>query len=145
VRETSVGSDGAKPHEIVRSLVLPLLLGSCVSAGIPDWIDRIPQDPAYLYAVGTYHGALDPADNRSLALDNARRGLALSMKARVVLLSESERSLSHQRWASAALVSSDQVLQHSQEVAAWKDWDGLYGPRGAYWVLIRIPKTLADG
>lgn len=106
----------------------------------PAWIDKPPVDSTYLYAVGTYWGSLNPADNEKNAIADATTRLAQAIRTRVQSLQSvksDEGSVSAQ---GTALLEADGQVQNAQHLETWRDVDGLRGRSGSVWVLLRVER-----
>ncbi|MHC4472103.1 MAG: hypothetical protein ACYTDY_10330 [Planctomycetota bacterium] len=104
----------------------------------PDWIENIPLESEYVYAVGSYHGALYREDNRKHAVKDARGALAQNLKARIRSTSKQKDFTSSGRTSTETRVDTDYVVKNSEEVASWTDIVGRISTRGTVWILMRV-------
>jgi hypothetical protein len=120
-----------------------LLLWACGSVdenAPPAWIDSPPQERAFIYAVGSYVGALYVEDNLSYALDRARGSLSKAIRSHVIADTMVRETETSSRMQSDVKVSTDHHLEKAEHVETWTDRSGERGRPGTVWVLIRVPR-----
>ncbi len=125
-----------------------LAFGSLVASGCqttvyepPAWINNPPIDAGFFYGIGSYVGALHPEDNQGYAMEQARGMLSRNMQSRVINNTNMRDTEASSTIRSETLVSTDYVLQNSELVSTWVDYQGRTGRRGTVWVLLRIPRN----
>jgi hypothetical protein len=134
---------GVVPLGSALSLVLGLAACSITGPGpapAPSWIDTPPQADGYVYAVGEFVGALHPEDNPTYAVKKARAELADRLKFRVQSTSEVRVRDDDTRFRSDTRIESTADIKNVELIEMWTDFDGVKGPKGQVFVLVRAPK-----
>lgn len=98
-------------------------------------------DDAFIYGIGSYVGALHREDNQGYAMENARAMLSRNLRSRVINATNVRETEATSEISSETLVSTDHVLQNSELVSTWVDYQGRMGKRGTVWVLMRIARS----
>src|SRR5690606_21424165 len=105
----------------------------------PSWINAPPVENGYLYAIGHFHGALFPEDNLKYALEDARAKLADRLRAYIESASEVRIRGESERFSSDTRIETRGEVKNIEHIATWRDVDGVFGPKGQEWVLVRAP------
>lgn len=116
----------------------------------PGWVENVPTDAAYLYAVGICPptwGGLE--DQRQQAAARARAAIARAIRTEIKatsLMSESEgggggATESSYSMESNVLADTEALVEKCEETSMWTDQSGSMGfPRTIY-VLVRCPRS----
>jgi len=114
------------------------------SASIPDWLDAVPKDNKYFYAVGISGQTRQAKNAWDQAILRARAELGKTIITHVTsqdLIISSTRG-EYARQVIKAL--SDTELNFTEVTERWWDRLGNYGPANYYYVLVRLEKKRAE-
>jgi hypothetical protein len=114
------------------------------SASIPDWLDAVPKDNKYFYAVGISGQTRQAKNAWDQAILRARAELGKTIITHVTsqdLIISSTRG-EYARQVIKAL--SDTELNFTEVTERWWDRLGNYGPANHYYVLVRLEKKRAE-
>ena len=127
-------------------LVLLLSTASCRSAPepAPGWLESIPQDRDYYYAVGISGPTPRISNAWDQAVKRARAELGRMMISHVRSDDISISTSSGQYVREIVSILSDAELNYTEVTERWVDRSGVYGPPDHLYVLIRIEKRRAE-
>ena len=113
------------------------------STEIPGWLDSIPADDRYFYAVGISGPRRNVKDAWNQAAHRARAELG-----RTIITQVSSKDLvitTHRNEYSKQVIEaiSDTELHFTEIIARWYDPNGEYGPPKYYYVLVRMDRKEA--
>ena len=114
------------------------------SGSIPDWLDAVPKDNKYFYAVGISGQTRQAKNAWDQAILRARAELGKTIITHVTsqdLIISSTRG-EYARQVIKAL--SDTELNFTEVTERWWDRLGNYGPANYYYVLVRLEKKRAE-
>ena len=130
-------------------ILLLILFLSCstspepVVESIPEWVESIPQDNAYYFALGV-SGPLPRANEAwEQAIRRARAELGRLIISHV---SSSDAIIASSRGEyvqQIVEILSDTELNYTEVIERWFDKSGAYGFREHYYVLVRMEKKTA--
>lgn len=130
-------------RSIVVSFLVLLVGGSCSSPEpieVPAWIDNPPTAERHIYATGTYWGSLNPADNEKNAVADGQKNLGRALQSQVDSVTQLRDRGSDRVGRGDSTVSSKVTVANMELISTWRDVDGVRGPRGCVWVLVRTEK-----
>ena len=87
----------------------------------PEWIDTLPEENGYYFAVGMSEPWYDPLGGMRAAEVNARKSLAQTIKVQILsndVFFESLRGVSINRYA---LITTNEILTHTELYDLWED------------------------
>ena len=110
----------------------------------PGWLESIPKDQTYYYAVGISGPTPRVADAWDQAIRRARAELG-----RVIISHVTSKdtiiSTSNGKYVTQIVkILSDSELNYTEVIERWADKSGLYGPPGHFYVLVRMEKVRAE-
>ena len=101
-------------------------------SAVPGWLQKLPQQPGYTYAIGRNFAGAHPKNAWTEAEHNARTNLALGIKSHT-----SHRSqFVHRKFTSNTVTETDLTLTGIETIARWYNTEN----RNCY-VLVRVPVT----
>jgi hypothetical protein len=115
----------------------------------PDWIEHLPTDDGFLYAVGVSGPTFFPDDGIRYASEKGRAQLAFTISSHVTAASLSVETTSGSLADSASVVDAthdytDSIVRFSEVLSIWVDKSGNYsGAPGTTYALVRIRKSSA--
>ena len=136
-------------------LILPIFLFVFIAMGcktspkpktsdIPSWLNAIPDDPQYFYAVGISGQTRKVTDAWNQAIQRARAELGKTIITHVsshdLVITSNRGEYSKQLLE----VLSDTELNFTEVIERWFDPIGSYGPPNHYYVLVRLEKKRAE-
>lgn len=110
----------------------------------PGWLDSIPQDKNYYYAVGISGPTPRISNAWDQAIKRARAELGRMIVSHVRSDDISVTTSSGQYVKEIVSILSDAELNYTEVIERWVDRSGVYGPRNHFYVLIRIEKRRAE-
>jgi hypothetical protein len=137
------------------SLSLVVLLFTVIDSGcatrpqtqpgfIPDWLNEMPRDDKYFYAIGVSGQTRKVKDAWDQAILRARAELGKTIithvTSRDLIIATSHREYTRQ----LIEVLSDTELNFTEVIERWCDRIGSYGPPNHYYVLVRLEKLRAE-
>lgn len=110
----------------------------------PGWLESVPQDGTYYYAVGVS----GPTPRVSVAWDQAIERARAEL-GRMVISHISSRgtiisSSSGEYVREIVKILSDTELNYTEVIGRWSDRSGAYGPLDHFYVLVRMEKGRAE-
>jgi hypothetical protein len=125
------------------SLLASFVGGSCSatrSVEIPTWIDTPPTTDSHLYATGNFWGSLNPADNEKNAVAAAMKNLGAALQSQVGSWTKVSDFGSDRTGRGDSVISSKVTVENVEQISTWRDDEGVRGPKGCVWVLVRTTK-----
>ncbi len=113
-------------------------------AKVPQWLQEMPKDDKYFYAVGVSGQTRRIKDAWDQAILRARAELGKTIVTHVTshdLIISTNKGY-YARQLIEAL--SDTELNFTEVIARWYDQMGSYGPANHYYVLVRLEKKRAE-
>ena len=110
----------------------------------PGWLDSIPQDGDYYYAVGISGPTPRISNAWDQAIKRARAELGRMIVSHVRSDDISVTTSSGQYVKDIISILSDAELNYTEVIERWVDRSGVYGPRNHFYVLIRMEKRRAE-
>jgi len=110
----------------------------------PGWLESIPKDEGYYYAVGISGPTPRITDAWDQAIRRARAELGRVMISQVSSKGTIIRSSSGQYVKEIVKILSDTELNYTEVIERWSDRSGIYGPPEHFYVLVRIDKRTAQ-
>ena len=135
---------------VVFILSLSLITAGCITTpepekkSAPEWVNSVPQDEKYFYAVGISGPTRNIKDAWNQAIMRARAELG---KIIIIHITSHDLNISTTRGEySAQLIEalSDTELNFTEVIERWYDRDGIYGLPDFYYVLVRMEKKRAE-
>jgi hypothetical protein len=111
---------------------------------IPPWLNTIPVDSQYFYAVGMSGQTLKVKDAWDQAIQRARAELGKTI---ITHVSSHDLVITTTRGEYVKQlieVLSDTELNFTEVIKRWLDRAGSYGPPNHYYVLVRLEKKRAE-
>lgn len=151
---------------LIAALALGLGLGGCAQPApppppppppgpaepaYPAWIDSVPQEPNYVFAVGVGLRTLEgEAQQKRTAFINAVTALAQSAKtqieSRTVIHAEGGQSSYTETVVEDVDARTQALTEQAEEVQSFTDRRGVIGEfKGSIYVLVRIPRATLYG
>jgi hypothetical protein len=110
----------------------------------PQWLNSVPYDDKYFYAVGISGPTRNIKDAWNQAIQRARAELGKTIITHItshdLIISTTEGDYSSQLIEAL----SDTELNFTEVVERWYDRSGIYGLPEYYYVLVRLEKTRAE-
>jgi len=111
---------------------------------VPGWVESIPKDKSYYYAIGVSGPTPRITDAWDQAIRRARAELGRVIISHVTS-QDSIISTSSGEYVSQVLeILSDTELSYTEVIERWADRSGAYGPPEHFYVLVRIEKGKAE-
>ena len=135
---------------VIFILCLSLLSAGCITTpeaekkSAPEWVNSVPHDEKYFYAVGISGPTRNIKDAWNQAIMRARAELG---KIIIIHITSHDLNISTTRGEySAQLIEalSDTELNFTEVIERWYDRDGIYGLPDFYYVLVRMEKKRAE-
>lgn len=138
-------------HLLNFGLLIVLLTGTgCRSTPepvvepVPGWLESIPKDTRYYYAVGISGPTLRITDAWDQAIKRARAELGRLIVSHItshdMIISTSRGEYVRE----LVNILSDAELNYTEVIERWADRSGIYGPPGHFYVLVRMEKKGAE-
>jgi hypothetical protein len=138
-------------HRLLYCGVLTILLTGIGCSGpepvketVPGWLESIPKDKSYYFAVGVSGPTPRVSDAWDQAVRRARAELGRMMISRISSKGTIISSTSGEYVSEIVKILSDTELNYTEVVKRWTDRSGIYGPPEHYYVLVRIEKKRAE-
>ena len=135
---------------VVFILCLTLLTASCVTApepekkSAPEWVNSVPLDEKYFYAVGISGPTRNIKDAWNQAIQRARAELGKTIITHItshdLIISTTDGEYSSQLIEAL----SDTELNFTEVIERWYDRNGIYGLPEFYYVLVRLERKRAE-
>ncbi|MBW2606418.1 MAG: LPP20 family lipoprotein [Deltaproteobacteria bacterium] len=135
---------------VIFILCLSLITAGCITTpepekkSAPQWVNSIPHDEKYFYAVGISGPTRNIKDAWNQAIMRARAELGKTI---ITHITSHDLIISTTRGEySAQLIEalSDTELNFTEVIERWFDRNGSYGLSGYYYVLVRLEKKRAE-
>ena len=128
-----------------KALAAVLLVCLCsLGCRTPDWVQRPPTEPGYMYGVGSWSKTYY-ANQREKAEEEARAAVGRTIHSHVneLVLRVQTRygAATVERLRRVASSITDAHLEGCEPVAVWTDERGRVGPAGTMYALARIRRT----
>jgi len=135
---------------VVFILSLSLLNASCVTTpkpekkSAPEWVNSVPLDEKYFYAVGISGPTRNIKDAWNQAIQRARAELGKTITTHItshdLIISSTDGEYS----AQLIEALSDTELNFTEVIERWYDRNGIYGLPEFYYVLVRLERKRAE-
>jgi hypothetical protein len=111
---------------------------------VPGWVESIPKDKSYYYAIGISGPTPKITDAWDQAIRRARAELGRVIISHVSSQDSIISSSSGEYVRQIIETLSDTELSYTEVTERWADRSGAYGPPEHYYVLVRIEKGKAE-
>jgi len=135
---------------VIFILCLSLITAGCITTpepekeSAPQWINSVPHDEKYFYAVGISGPTRNIKDAWNQAIQRARAELGKTIVTHItshdLIISTTDGEYS----AQLIEALSDTELNFTEVIERWYDQNGIYGLAGYYYVLVRLEKKRAE-
>ena len=135
---------------VIFILSLSLITVGCITTpepekkNAPQWVNSIPHDEKYFYAVGISGPTRNVKDAWNQAIMRARAELGKTIITHItshdLIISTTSGEYSAQRIEAL----SDAELNFTEVIERWYDRNGIYGLPDFYYVLVRLEKKRAE-
>ncbi len=135
---------------VVFFLCLSLITISCVTTpepekkSAPKWVNSVPLDEKYFYAVGISGPTRNIKDAWNQAIQRARAELGKTIITHItshdLIISTTDGEYSSQLIEAL----SDTELNFTEVIERWYDRNGIYGLPEFYYVLVRLERKRAE-
>jgi hypothetical protein len=135
--------------QVVIPLLTLMVLG-CQSApepikeAPPGWLESIPNDKAYYYAIGVSGPTPRVSDAWDQAIERARAELGRMIISQISSRGTIISSSSGEYVREIVKILSDTELNYTEVIGRWADRCGAYGPSQHFYVLVRMEKARAE-
>ena len=135
---------------VIFILCLSLITASCTTTpepekkSAPQWVNSVPHDEKYFYAVGISGPTRNIKDAWNQAIMRARAELGKTI---IIHITSHDLNISTTRGEYSAQLFealSDTELNFTEVIERWYDRDGIYGLPDFYYVLVRMEKKRAE-
>jgi hypothetical protein len=110
----------------------------------PGWLETIPHDDTYYYAIGVSGPTPRVSDAWDQAIKRARAELGRMIISKISSRGTIISSSSGEYVREIVKILSDTELNYTEVIARWADRSGAYGPSEHYYVLMRMEKGRAE-
>jgi len=110
----------------------------------PGWLESIPNDKAYYYAVGVSGPTPRVSDAWDQAIKRARAELGRTIISQISSRGTIISSSSGEYVREIVKILSDTELNYTEVIGRWADRTGVYGPSQHFYVLVRMEKARAE-
>ncbi len=134
----------------IAPLALLIIATGCKSGpepvvqAVPEWVESVPKDDIYYYALGVSGPTLRIADAWDQAVRRARAELGRLIISHVTSRDTIITTSSGEYVREIVKILSDAELNYTEVVERWADRSGVYGPGEHFYVLVRIEKGRAQ-
>ena len=142
---------GITIHRLLLCGTLIILLSGMGCSGpesvkdtVPGWLESIPRDKSYYYAIGVSGPTPRISDAWDQAVERARAELGRLMISHISSQGTIISSSSGEYVNEIVKILSDTELNYTEVIERWADRYGIYGPREHYYVLVRIERKRAE-
>ncbi|NVM23612.1 MAG: LPP20 family lipoprotein [Desulfobacterales bacterium] len=115
-----------------------------MAQNVPGWLNSIPGDERYFYAVGISGATRSVKDAWDQAIKRARAELGRTIISHVTSKDMVICSTRGQYASQVIDILSDAELNFTEVIERWHDRFGKYGPPNHYYVLVRLEKKRAE-
>jgi len=110
----------------------------------PEWLESIPKDERYYYAIGISGPTLKITDAWDQAIRRGRAELGRIIVSHITS-HDTIISTSHGEYVREVIkILSDTELNYTEVIERWADRAGVYGPPEHFYVLVRMKKKRAE-
>lgn len=110
----------------------------------PGWLESIPKDEKYYYAIGISGPTLKITDAWDQAISRGRAELGRVIVSHITS-HDTIISTSHGEYVREVIkILSDTELNYTEVIERWADRSGVYGPPEHFYVLVRMEKKRAE-
>jgi hypothetical protein len=110
----------------------------------PGWLESIPHDKAYYYAIGVSGPTPRVSDAWDQAIERARAELGRTIISQISSSGTIISSSSGEYVKEIVKILSDTELNYTEVIGRWADRSGTYGPSQHFYVLVRMEKARAE-
>jgi hypothetical protein len=110
----------------------------------PGWLESIPHDESYFYAVGVSGPTPRVSDAWDQAIERARAELGRMIISHISSHGSIISSSSGEYVREIVKILSDTELNYTEVIGRWADRSGTYGPSEHFYVLVRMEKGRAE-
>ncbi|MFH1707336.1 MAG: LPP20 family lipoprotein [Planctomycetota bacterium] len=140
-------------HPVLAAALAAVLLTACIpgikkkeaapkAEKYPAWVNQIPKDDQFVYAVGYSGRTMNPTDSMKYARENARKEMASMIKTSIVSVIETQDFQRHEDVSMESISVTDEDLQGSEVIEQWVDRTGVSGGNpGTTYVLLRLDRA----
>ena len=134
----------------IVNLCLSLITIGCITApepekkSAPQWVNSIPHDEKYFYAVGISGSTRNIKDAWNQAIMRARAELGKTIITHITSHDLIISTTSGEYSAQLIEALSDTELNFTEVIERWYDRNGIYGLSDFYYVLVRLEKKRAE-
>jgi hypothetical protein len=135
---------------IIFILCFSLITVGCITTqkpekiNAPQWINSVPHDESYFYAIGISGPTRNIKDSWNQAIQRARAELGKTIVTHItshdLIISTTGGEYSSQLIEAL----SDTELNFTEVIERWYDRNGIYGLPNFYYVLVRLEKKRAE-
>ena len=110
----------------------------------PGWLESIPHDKAYYYAIGVSGPTPRVSKAWDQAIERARAELGRMIISHISSSGSIISSSSGEYVREIIKILSDTELNYTEVIGRWADRSGAYGPLEHFYVLVRMEKGRAE-
>jgi hypothetical protein len=110
----------------------------------PGWLESVPHDEAYYYAIGVSGPTPRVSDAWDQAIKRARGELGRMIISQISSSGTVISSTSGEYVNEIIEILSDTELNYTEVIKRWADRFGSYGPCEHFYVLLRMEKARAE-
>ncbi len=135
---------------VIFILCISIITTSCITApepenkNAPQWVNSVPHDETYFYAVGISGPTRNIKDAWNQAIQRARAELGKTIITHItshdLIITTTDGEYSSQLIEAL----SDTELNFTEVIERWYDRNGIYGLPDFYYVLVRLEKKRAE-
>ena len=111
---------------------------------VPGWVESIPKDKSYYYAIGISGPTPKITDAWDQAIRRARAELGRVIISHVSSQDSIISTSSGEYVRQIIETLSDTELSYTEVIERWADRSGIYGPPEHYYVMVRIERKRAE-
>lgn len=139
------------PAALAWVVAIMALCAGCSTTGpaatpVPEWVNRLPQEPGVIYAVGSADQSFYSEEVED-ATHAARVELGRTIRVSVESISASSThgqvgGFSKEQWDQMAVGISQAAISGSQRIAWWTDVNGVKGRKDRVYVLVKLTPSM---
>ncbi|MDY6790280.1 MAG: LPP20 family lipoprotein [Thermodesulfobacteriota bacterium] len=135
---------------VLLTLSLSLLSDGCISTpkpekkSAPQWLNSVPLDEKYFYAVGISGPTRNIKDAWNQAIMRARAELGKTIITHITSQDYIISTTGGEYSSQLIEALSDTELNFTEVIERWYDQNGIYGLPDFYYVLVRLEKKRAE-